>query len=363
MEPYIPDKLPIESLDWNNLFGLVVDANRELARYDGILQGIVNPAVLLSPLTTQEAVLSSKIEGTRATLEEVLEYEASPKKENPKQEDIQEIINYRQAMWHAVDSLKEKPINLNLIKEIHSVLLDSVRGRNKARGELRRFQVWIGRPGASIEEATFVPPDPLYLMEYLTNLENYIHYEERDRLVQLAIVHAQFEIIHPFLDGNGRVGRILIPLFLYEKELLNKPMFYISGYLEANRDIYYAKLRAITEEKDWTGWIQFFLTAIFKQAKDNSNKAKAILRLYEEMKEKITAVTRSQFSINAIDTLFKLPIFNTGDFVEFSKIPNQSAFRILTVLKENEIISTLQEAKGRNPAVLEFPALLSIVEG
>lgn len=362
MEPYIPDRLPLESLEWEGLFGQVVDANRELARYDGILRGIINPAVLLSPLTTQEAVLSSKIEGTQATLAEVLEYEASPKKKSPKQEDIQEIINYRQAMWQAVESLKERPINLNLIKETHSILLDSVRGRNKARGELRKFQVWIGKPGASIEEATFIPPDPIYLMEHLTNLENYIHYEEKDRLVQLAIIHGQFEIIHPFLDGNGRVGRILIPLFLYEKGLLNKPMFYISGYLEANKEIYYARLKAITEEKDWTGWIEFFLNAILQQAKNNSNRAMAILRLYEEMKGKVTSITRSHFSIDAIDTIFKAPIFNTNDFVEHSKIPKPSAFRILNSLRENGIISALQEARGRTSAVLEFPALLSIVE-
>jgi len=223
-QPYKPQKLPLDSIDWGSLVDLIARANAALARYDGMLETMVNPTLLLSPLTTQEAVLSSRIEGTQATLEEVLEFEADPtrKIEPSKYADIQEIINYSKAMQHAVTLLKTKALCLNLIKELHAILLDSVRGANKARGEFRRIQNWIGPPGCSIEEATFVPPSPDVLPQALDNWEKYIHYNEKERLVQLAIVKAQFELIHPFLDGNGRIGRMLVPLFLYEKKLLSQ---------------------------------------------------------------------------------------------------------------------------------------------
>ena len=198
-------------------------------------------------------------------------------------------------------------------------------------------------------------------MEHLSNFEKYVHYEEKDRLVQLAIVHAQFEIIHPFLDGNGRVGRILIPLFLFEKKVLHSPMFYVSEYLESHREEYYARLRAITEEKKWDEWIEFFLKAVVEQAKANSVKAKAILTLYEKKKERITEVTHSQYAIKVLDTLFKKPIFSTTEFIAVSRIPKRSALWLLNILKKEHIVSTLRKGKGRNPEVLVFDKLFNIV--
>ncbi len=162
MKPYIPDRLPITNLDYQLLVGLVGNANAELARYDGLLQGIPNPAVMLSPLTTQEAVLSSKIEGTQATVDEVLEQEAGLIKEGEKYKDIQEISNYRLALFQASEHLRDYPIRLGLIREIHKILLNSVRGQNKTPGEFRKDQNWIGKPGCTIEEASFIPPDPVH---------------------------------------------------------------------------------------------------------------------------------------------------------------------------------------------------------
>ena len=227
MKPFDPDGLPLDCIDWGAHVTLVGRANAALARYDGMLQGVVNPAVLLSPTTTQEAVLSSRIEGTQASMEEVLEYEAgSTEKIVPeKQADIQEIINYRDAMAVAVIELIKRPLCLNLIKELHRILLTSVRGRNKMPGEFRETQNCIGPPGCSIETATFVPPSPDNLPQALDNWEKYLHRDEKDGLVQLAVSKAQFEIIHPFLDGNDRLGRMLIPLFLYAKGLLSSPCF------------------------------------------------------------------------------------------------------------------------------------------
>jgi len=364
MKPYIPDTLPLQNLDWVRFVNLIGKANAELARYDGILQGIINPHVLLSPLTTNEAVISSRIEGTQASLVEVLEFEASPRVDiqTEKQKDIQEIINYRKAIGMAVNWLAKKPITLNMIKEVHSILLDSVRGKDKARGRFRTVQNWIGKPGTPIEQADYVPPEPMRLMEFLSNLENYIHYEEKDALVQLAIVHAQFEIIHPFVDGNGRLGRILIPLFLYEKKLLTTPMFYISEYLEANRDMYYDRLKAITQGKKWEDWIEFFLNAIVEQAKTNSKKAKAILALYEKKKERIHTITHSQYVIRILDTLFARPVFSTTDFIRSSGIPKASAIRFIKLLEKEGVISVLRKGSGRKASIYIFNKLLQIIE-
>jgi Fic family protein len=360
-KPYVPQGLPLESLDWVRFITLIGQANAELARYDGILQGVINPGVLLSPLTTNEAVISSKIEGTQASLEEVLQYEASPDVKTEKYDDIQEIINYREAMRSAVHWLEEKPITLNFIKRIHGILLDSVRGKDKARGSFSTGQNYIGKPGAPIEKARYIPPAPLTLMDHLSNFENYIHYDEKDRLIQLAIVHAQFEIIHPFLDGNGRIGRILIPLFLYEKKVLHSPMFYISEYLEQNRDAYYDRLLAVSEEKKWEDWIEFFLEATITQAKANSAKAKAILELYERKKHKLSELTHSQYVIKVLDTIFARPLFSTPDFIKISKIPKESAIRLLRLLKKENILTTLREGRGRSPEIFIFNKLFNIV--
>ena len=360
MKPYIPENLPLQNLDWQHLIRLISEANRKLARYDGILHTMPNPVLLLSPLTTQEAVLSSRIEGTQATLEEVLRFEADPNQQTDKYADIQEVINYRKATSVAVEEMKRRPISLNLIKNMHSVLLQSVRGENKARGEFRKIQNWIGKPGSKIENARFVPPDPNELMKGLDNFEKYIHFDEKDRLVQLAIIHAQFEILHPFLDGNGRIGRILIPLFLFEKKILNTPMFYISAFFESHRDEYYDRLKGVTDNKDWEGWIKFFLQGVIQQSETNIDKAGSILQLYEMMKEKMISITHSQYSIKALDNLFDMPVFSSTDFIKNSNIPKASAKRILNRLEESDIIDLLAEGAGRRPALYIFKQLIDI---
>ncbi len=366
MEPYIPDSLPLDSIDWAAHVSLIGQANAALARYDGMLQGIVNPRLFLSPLTTQEAVLSSRIEGTQASMEEVLEYEADPREEvePSKYADIQEIINYRRAMGQAVESLEKRPLCLNLIQELHAILLDSVRGRNKSPGQFRRIQNYIAPPGSPIERATFVPPAPDRLLQALDNWEKYLHFQEKDGLVQLAVIKAQFEIIHPFLDGNGRLGRMLVPLFLFDKKLLSSPVFYLSAYLEAHWEIYFARLRAITQKHDWNGWIQFFLTAVVEQAAVNSDRVRGMLRLYENMKSRIVEITHSQFAIQALDAIFSRPIFRGADFPTISGVPTkQTAAALVRQLIEAGILKVMQPAKGRRSAMLGFPELINLVEG
>ena len=364
MEPFVPHPLPPTNLDYGRLIGLVGRANAELARYDGLLQGVVNPAVLLSPLTTQEAVLSSKIEGTQATLDEVLEHEAGQSFSPEKDQDIREIVNYRTALLTATDELAHRPLSLFLVKEMHRILMDSVRGANKEPGTFRRDQNWIGRPGCTMAEASFVPPSPLQLLDHLEAWERYLAFDDVDRLVQTAVVHAQFELIHPFKDGNGRIGRLLIPLFLCTKKALSRPMFYLSGYLETHRDEYYTRLRAISQVGDWNGWIAFFLEAVIAQALDNAKKVRNILELYEVMKAVVVEVTRSQYALPALDAIFDRPVFRTSDFATRSGIPTrQTAMLILRQLQQADVLKTLQEASGRRPATLVFTDLMNLTEG
>jgi Fic family protein len=370
MEPYIPDSLPLKIIDWEMHVSLIGKANAALARYDGILLGIVNSQVLLSPLTTREAVLSSRIEGTQASLEDVLQYEADvgepseegDGKDTPEIRDIHEIINYRRAMSAAVEETKKRPFGINTIRDLHRILLTGVRGRNKDPGEIRRIQNYIAPPGTPIERATFIPPTPPMIMDALSNWEEYLHSDEKDSLVQLAILKAQFELIHPFLDGNGRIGRMLVPLILYHKGILSRPMFYISSYLERNRDVYYERLRAISSEGDWNGWISFFLKALIEQAEENSRKAKAILALYNSMKQRVPEITHSQHSIQAIDTIFSRPIFNSAYFIKKSEINKMTAQRILREMKESGILIVSRERRGSRSALYEFSELIDITE-
>lgn len=365
MKPCVPDKLPI-TVEWEPLIPMIGRANRSLSYYDGVLYGISNPNVLLSPLTTQEAVLSSKIEGTQATLGEVLRFEAGETLEGEsRQLDIEEIINYRQAMRIAEDELQNRPFSLNLLKKLHHILLAGVRGRDKARGEFRTTQNWIGPPGSKIEEAQFVPPTPDSVLECLDNWEKYWHLDRPDPLVQLAVIHAQFEIIHPFLDGNGRLGRMIIPLFLFEKRLLSHPAFYISVYLEDHRDEYTSRLRALCAEPDaWKLWIQFFLSALDEQATTNTTKARQILQLYERLKNRVISLTHSQFAVPLLDQMFKQPIFPSTIFSVLSPMPTRAAIlTMLNKLKEDGILKVLREASGRRPQVLALAELINLCEG
>lgn len=363
MKPFVPHNLPPAGLDYSRLIGLVGQANAAIARYDGMLQSVVNPTILLSPLTTNEAVLSSKIEGTQATLDEVLEHEAGQSYDEEKTKDIQEIVNYRLALTLAGETLEKQPLTLSLLQHVHGILLNSVRGQNKSPGEFRKDQNWIGPAGCKQEEAAFVPPGPLQLLDHLQAWEAYTQSDDVDYLIQVAVVHAQFEIIHPFKDGNGRIGRLLIPLFLHQKQLLGTPTFYLSEYLEQHRQTYYDLLLGISQRGEWNAWIEFFLTAVVEQAKRNTMKVRQTLDLYDQMKAEITEATHSQHAIHLLDAIFDRPIFQTSDIVKRIELPKQTVMPLLLKLKNAGTLTTVREASGRRPAILVFPKLLSIAEG
>jgi len=362
IKPFGPDTLPLDSVSWEELLPNIVRANSALAKFDGLLENIQNPFLFLSPLMTKEAVLSSKIEGTQASLNDILEYEASPKRKIHNYSEIEEVINYREALLYAIEELNKRPICLNLIRDIHSILLKGVRGQSKTRGEFRKIQNWIGSPGSTIETASYIPPSPEIMMKSLSNWEKYCHYEEKDRLVQLAIIHAQFEIIHPFLDGNGRIGRIIIPLFLYDKKLLKYPSLYVSEFFEENRKQYYAKLRAVSAKIAWNDWINYFLQAITNQAERNSKRAKQVVKLYDEMKNKIQAISKTRNVIQIQDFLFSKIMFETPDFTISSNLSKSHAARIIKRLLKHEIITSVSPPQGSRPAVYCFAPLMEIIQ-
>jgi Fic family protein len=363
---YHAGKFPPADLDWGKLVPLIGPASAAIAGYAGLLQGIPDPNVLLSPMTVQEAVLSSRIEGTQATMGEVLELEAEggePDESTQKKADIFEVLNYRAALNESRRLMETLPLSQRLIKDAHQVLMQGVRGRSKAPGEYRRIPNWIGPPGCTIEEARFVPASAEHLPGAMDRWERYLHDDQPDVLVQLAIAHAELEAIHPFLDGNGRIGRLFIPLFLVSKGLLTRPNFYLSEYLEANRDEYYERLLAISRDGDWTGWCAFFLKALIVQAKANQSRAQQILDLYNRLKTWIVAEAKSQHSVSILDEMFARPIFNASDFGASSGVPRHTTARILRVVRQHGVLRELRPASGRRAAVFCFPELINIAEG
>ncbi len=336
-------------------------AHKELAYFDALLKNIPDAELLLSPLTTQEAVLSSRIEGTQATLEEVLRFQAEGKARVEKRDDIQEVINYRRAVDTAFKRLETLPLSGRLLLEAHETLLSGVRGKNKAPGRFRSGQVFIGKPGDSGEQARYIPPEAQQIPQLFSNLEKYMHQDEKDVLVQLAIIHAQFEIIHPFWDGNGRIGRLLMPLFLYDKKAITAPCFYLSEYLEKNRDAYYDGLKRITGDGDWEQWIEFFLRAVSEQSRINANKAQAIIDLKEKTLLQIQEVTHSQYTPQITNFIFFEPWFTGVRFRSEADVPRPSAARLLNLLEDGGIIEKIVPGRGGRTSLCQFTKLIEIL--
>lgn len=362
--PCIPSHLPPRGIDWLGLARLLGEASRELGRYDGLLDGMGNEEILLAPIITNEAVLSSRIEGTQASLGEVFRHEACEKFDEHKRGDIFEVLNYRHALRLGERSVRQGAVSLVLIRQLHKELLNGVRGKDENPGDFRANQNWIGKPGCTIDEARFIPPSPLIMRDGLEQWETFAKQDFDDPLIQAGLLHTQFEIIHPFNDGNGRIGRMFIPLFLYQKNVLKRPTFYLSEYLEAHRDLYYDRLLAITEDGDWQGWLQFFLTALVHQARVNADKARKIITLYDELKKAFPVTTRSQFAISALDSFFAHPIMTGPMFYEATAIRSRgTAASILRQLVAAGHIEIASRGAGRRPAIYAITRLIEIAEG
>lgn len=359
-----PHDFPPKNLTLEGIVALVGKANASLSRYDGLLESLVNPEVLLSPLAMKEAELSSRIEGTIATANEVYQQQAGEKFTPEKSADIQEILNYRSTLRTADQALGKNPLSLHLLRQMHANLMYGVRGEDKNPGRFRGSQNWIGPRGCTIKEATYIPPAPYMLQDLL---EQFIEFTNRtddslDPIVQAAMIHAQFELIHPFDDGNGRIGRILIPLFLVRRESIVSPSLYISGFLEANRAIYYQRLEHISAKGDWLGWIEFFLNVVIQQSENNLKLVRKIIGLYEEKKREISDLLHTDQSIYILDLLFDTPVFRANELHRRLNIQRQRAAQYIRTLKDAGMIIELRPSRGRTPALLSFEHLWEITD-
>lgn len=310
---FIPAPLPPEpALDMSaEMIGALSDAQVELGRLDGAVKTIPDPDFFVGMYARREAVLSSQIEGTQSTLEDLLEIELDQwSRAGPS--DVADIVNYVHAMHHGLDRLGELPLSLRLIREIHAELLRDGRGAPATPGEFRHSQNWIGPAGAPLSEASFIPPPPGEMMEALSDFERFLHTSERPALIDIGLAHAQFETIHPFLDGNGRVGRLLITLLLIHRGILRGPLLYLSLYLKKNRAEYYDRLSAIRSGGDWEGWLGFFLRGVAETAREATAKAERIFDLREEHRGAILNSGVGPNGLKLLAALFQHPLINVA---------------------------------------------------
>lgn len=341
LKPFVPFMLPLkeEIVDQMEFLHELIEANKSIVEYQTMLKNSkLNPQFLLRPMMLKEAVQSTKIEGTHVTLDEVMEAEAQTKKAN---KDAQEALNYYEALMQGMDALKNIPISTRLFKLMHKILLSNdVRGSSRAPGEFRKIQNFLGPEGCTMETATYIPPEPQYVYEYMSNLEKYIN-DPQDRyneLIRVAIIHAQFETIHPFLDGNGRIGRILIPLYLYNKGVIDYPNFFISDVLERDKHKYYRYLNDTRYKGDWTQWIKFFLECIHIQAKKNVRLIEEVNELYENELTKASTIINSSNVLNIMNVMFQRPIFTSKTLSSLTGLPEGTIRRYLNRLEEERII-------------------------
>lgn len=361
--PYIPPDLP-PKLDLGKHVSLIGTANRALGELNGSLQHpAINPHLLISPLLTREAVSSSKIEGTQATLEDVFQAEAAGENIEEFDQlsgDVREIVNYRDAMLKSVEMLTSKPLGENIIKDAHRILLNSVRGTNKNPGEFRTQIVHIGKPGSTLEQALYIPPPPSEIAGLFSNWEKYINSPDApDPLIQIAVAHYQFEAIHPFKDGNGRIGRMLIPLFLVSRGLLDYPVLYISEYFEKYRDEYENALRIVDKTGDWNTWIDVFLHAVAIQSLNTQTKILKIGALYTQMRNKLDSI-KSPYAGSILDAFFLSPVMTVAKLrSRVSVKSDQTIYNLLRKFAAADIIHA-QPDKIRNRS-FGIPALISLL--
>jgi len=340
---FIPSPLPPippVALD-AELTRLLSEADRSLGRLDGIGSVLPNPDLFAAMYVRQEAVLSSQIEGTQSSLEDVLQFEVDAKGADvPK--DVEEVVNYVRAMNFGIKRLEKLPLSLRLIREIHAELLKGTRGAHRTPGEFRRTQNWIGSAGANLANATFVPPPVPEMKEALNKFEQFLHDDSLPVLIHTGLAHAQFETIHPFLDGNGRVGRLLITFLLCERKILHRPLLYLSHYLKMHRAEYYDRLMAIRSDGNWDAWLKFFLRGVGEVSQEAIETARRIFALRDEHRQAINKSMGSSAgsALRLLDYLYEQPIISVrlveqhlkSSFVTANKMVEQ--FIKLDILNE-----------------------------
>lgn len=361
---FIPKKLPPEpplEVD-SELQELLSQADRKLGRLDGITEIIPNPDLFIAMYVKKEALLSSQIEGTQASLVDVLDID-NTNKHDIRKSHIEEVVNYVAAMNHGLGRLAEFPLSLRLIREIHGILMRGVRGSDKAPGEFRKTQNWIGPQGCTLTNATYVPPMVPEMNQAMSDLELFMHDEENriPALIRIAYIHAQFETIHPFLDGNGRVGRLLITFWLCQQGILNKPLLYLSYYFKQNRTEYYDRLMDIRRKGAWENWVKFFLRGVAEVSDESIDSAKQILELRNRYTGILLEAETASNSISLLNKLFTSPVITRAQVVDYQKVSSPTAGAIIDNFLSLGILKDITPDKVRNKKYI-FSDYITILE-
>jgi len=350
-QAFIPKPLPpTPALEIDaEMQALLSKADRALGRLDGSIRTLPNPDLFIFMYVRKEAVLSSQIEGTQSSLNDILEVEAEIfDSQHPR--DVDEVLNYVRAMNYGLERLAELPLSNRLIREIHNVLLNGVRGGSAQPGELRKIQNWIGPQGCTLKEATFVPPPPQELEEILAQFERFLHDESLPALLQIGMAHAQFETIHPFLDGNGRVGRLLIAFMLYQREILETPVLYISHYFKKYRQQYYEQLQSVRENGSWEVWLKFFLQGIYEVSQEATETSRKIVDL-REAHRKLIAEHFGRVAGNAmqvLETLYQRPFIKVQDIIDLTHVSYPAANQLMNKFVDHGLLTEVTgQARNR----------------
>ena len=357
-------QFPPQNLDFSKLANPLVAATDAIARFDQMLKNMHNSEILLAPLRNQEAVISSRMEGTVSTIDEILEYEADFEEGNEDTSnaryDVIETLLYQRTLKNAQKAIETgQPLSQSLIKTAHQQLLSWGRGVEKSPGFFKDEQNYLA--DNTKRNILFIPIRPELLQDGLDGLFNYIANSTHPHLIKTGIMHVEFEALHPFKDGNGRIGRMMITLMLWTSGVISAPHYYISGYFEEHKDLYIDTMRKVSEDNDWTNWCVFFLNAVEQQAIRNLQVAENINALYEEMKIKFGNVLSSKWSLQVLDFVFTNPVFRNNKFTKNSGIPSPSAARFTQLLLDENLIVMMQEASGRRPALYRFEPLIRLV--
>lgn len=367
--PYHEGCFPPGDPEYPKIIQAMLEANAALARYDQELSRLHNRELFLAPLRSQEAVLSSRMEGTISTIDEILEYDSSEEEDPDKDEkanqvrpDIIETVLYRRALNYAQKEMADgRPLGSSLLKSMHQMLLSFGRGANKGPGQFKDEQNYIGNERTRI--ISYIPISPEKLPEGLDRFFDYIQNSQHPEIVLTAVAHLEFEALHPFQDGNGRIGRMLITLLLWNKGVISSPHFFISRYMEEHKDEYIDRMRAVSADNDWTQWILFFLEAVKAQSEYNLATTKTIGDLYEQMKPVFSEITGSKHSIALLDAVFSKPVFRNPQIAKDSGISpaNMSRYTKALLADDRNLLKVVRPGAGRRPGIFSFEPLLEII--
>ncbi len=358
---FVPNPLPPTNFTWNSeLVENLSAADRALGELAGIGRSLPNPLLLVRPFLRREAVLSSRIEGTQASLSDVLAYEAVQLPLFDAPDDVIEVHNYVRALEYGLERMSSLPVSLRLIRELHGILLEGVRGEQFRAGEFRQGQNFIGPPGSRLATATYVPPPPKEMLKALQQLELYINGPSNlPPLIRLGLIHYQFEAIHPFPDGNGRLGRLLISMLLCAWNILPQPLLYLSAFFEANRRDYYAHLRGVTEKGNWNAWLIFFLSGVSSQALDAAARVKRINDLRENYRQRFQQGRSAARLLQVVDLLFARPLISVRTVEMELGLPYPTAERYIDELVKQGILVGTGKARNR---VFKADEILQVIE-